>query len=114
GCTAAWAHAYDYAFTADGAVDVRADGAWHALAITAKPATVKLRHVAVPREQPDVFRVAAIANPHAAPLLPGPIDVYDRGTFLVTSEVELTPPGATLAIGLGVDPAVKIARNAEF
>ena len=114
GCVGAWAQAYDYAFTADGAVDVASDGAWHALAITAKPATVKVRHVAVPREQADVFRVAAIANPHAAPLLPGPIDVYDHGTFLITSEVALTPPGAMLELGLGVDPTVKIARNAEF
>nr|HEX4318685.1 DUF4139 domain-containing protein [Kofleriaceae bacterium] len=114
GCHAAWAHSYDYAFAADGRVDVPSDGGWHALAITAKPSTVKLRHVAVPREQADVFRMASIPNPHDAPLLPGPIDVYDRGTFLATSEVELTPPGAVVDIGLGVDPAVKIARNSEF
>ena len=114
GCTAAWAHAYDYAFAADGRVDVPSDGGWHSLAITAKTSTVKVRHVAVPREQADVFRIAAIPNPLEAPLLPGPIDVYDRGTFLVTSEVDLTPPGAVVDLGLGVDPAVKIARNAEF
>jgi hypothetical protein len=46
--------------------------------------------------------------------LPGPIDVYDRGQFLVTSEVDYTPPGGTVDVGLGVDPAVKIARNVEF
>src|SRR5690606_36950263 len=46
--------------------------------------------------------------------LPGPIDVYDRGRFLVTSTVAYTPPGAPLEIGLGVDAAVKIARNTEF
>ena len=114
GCIADWAHAYDYAFATDGAVDVRADGAWHSIAVTARAGTVKLRHVAVPREQADVFRVAAIVNPFAGPLLPGPIDVYDRGKFLVTSEVDDTPPGATVEIGLGVDPTVKIARNTEF
>jgi len=114
GCAADWAHTYDYAFTTDGAVDVQADGTWHSIAVTAKPSTAKLRHVAVPREQADVFRVAQIANPFAGPLLPGPIDVYDRGRFLVTSTVDYTPPGATLEIGLGVDAAVKIARNATF
>ncbi|HWO25394.1 MAG TPA: DUF4139 domain-containing protein [Kofleriaceae bacterium] len=114
GCAAAWLHTYDYAFATDGAVDVRADGAWHSIAVTAKAGTAKLRHVAVPREQADVFRVAAIENPLPGPILPGPIDVYDRGRFLVTSAVDFTPPGGSLEIGLGVDPAVKIARNTEF
>ncbi|MBA3457587.1 MAG: DUF4139 domain-containing protein [Deltaproteobacteria bacterium] len=114
GCVTAWAHSYDYAFTSDGAVDVTADGAWHAIAVTAKPSTAKLRHVTVPREQADVFRVAQITNPFAGPLLPGPIDIYDRGRFLVTSTVETTPPGAIVEIGLGVDASVKVARNVEF
>jgi hypothetical protein len=114
GCDDDWVHTYDYAFAGDGKVDVRADAAWHSLALTARAGTAKLRHVAVPREQPDVFRVAAIANPFDGPLLPGPIDVYDRGQFLVTSELDYTPPGATVDIGLGVDPSVKIARNVEF
>jgi hypothetical protein len=114
GCSASWPHTYDYAFATDGAVDVRSDGAWHSIAVTARQATAKLRHVAVPREQSDVFRIASIANPLPGPLLPGPIDVYDRGKFLITSAIESTPPDAAVEIGLGVDPAVKLARNAEF
>jgi hypothetical protein len=114
GCSASWPHTYDYAFATEGAVDVRSDGAWHSIAVTARPATAKLRHVAVPREQTDVFRLASIANPLPGPLLPGPVDVYDRGKFLITSAVEHTPPDATVEIGLGVDPAVKLARNTEF
>jgi hypothetical protein len=114
GCRTDWAHSYDYAYATDGAVDVRADGGWHSIAVTAHGSTAKLRHVAVPREQSDVFRVAAIANPFAGPLLPGPIDVYDRGRFLVTSEVDYTPPGASVEVGLGVDATVKLARNTEF
>ena len=114
GCIADWSHAYDYAFATDGTVDVRADGAWHSIAVTARETSARAHHVAVPREQPDVFRVVAIANPFAGPLLPGPIDVYDRGRFLVTSSVDYTPPAATVDIGLGVDAAIKIARNTEF
>jgi hypothetical protein len=114
GCSTEWAHTYDYAYATDGAVDVRADGAWHSIAVTAKPAAAKLRHVAVPREQPDVFRIATIGNPLDGPLLPGPIDIYDRGSFLVTSSVDQTPPGAAVEIGLGVDAAVKLSRNTEF
>jgi hypothetical protein len=114
GCSDDWPHTYDYAFATDGAVDVRADGAWHSIAVTAKPSTAKLRHVAVPRQQADVFRIAVVGNPLAGPLLPGPIDVYDRGSFLVTSTIEHTPPGATVEIGLGVDAQVKLSRNTEF
>lgn len=114
GCHAAWAHAYDYAYATDGAIDVRGDGAWHSIAVTAHEATAKLRHVAVPREQADAFRLAAFANPFTGPLLPGPVDVYDRGRFLVTSEIEFSPPGALVEVGLGVDPAIKIARTTEF
>jgi len=114
GCIADWSHAYDYAFATDGAVDVKSDGAWHSIAVTSRSSTAKLRHVSVPREQADVFRMAAIANPFVGPLLPGPIDIYDHGRFLVTSEVDYTPPGATVEIGLGVDAAIKIARNTEY
>jgi uncharacterized protein (TIGR02231 family) len=114
GHAAAWSHTYDYAFASDGALDVASDGAWHSLALTSRTGTASIRHVAVPREQADVFRVAAIANPFDGPLLPGPIDVYDRGQFLVTSTVEDTPPGGTVDVGLGVDASVKVARNVEF
>lgn len=114
GCIGSWSHAYDYAYSTDGAIDVASDAAWHSIAVTSNAAVVKLRHVAVPREQADVFRIATLANPFPGPLLPGPIDVYDKGRFLVTSSVEQSPPGAELEIGLGVDAAVKIARNTEF
>jgi hypothetical protein len=109
-----WAHSYDYAFASDGAVDVASDGAWHSVALTARAGSANVRHVAVPREQQDVFRVAEVTNPFDGPLLPGPIDIYDRGQFLVTSEVDYTAPGGHVEVGLGVDPAVKVARNAEF
>ncbi len=111
---ASWVHTYDYAFASDGTVDVKSDGAWQSLALTARAGTAKIHHVAVPREQDDVFRVATITNPFDGPLLPGPIDVYDRGQFLLTSEVDSTPPGGSVDVGLGVDPLIKIARNAEF
>lgn len=110
----AWDHVYDYAFVTDGAVDVKSDATWHSIALTTRAGTATLRHVAVPREQPDVFRVAALTNPLEGPLLPGPIDVYDRGQFLMTSEVDYTPPGGMVEVGLGVDAQVKIARNVDY
>jgi hypothetical protein len=114
GYHAEWSHSYDYAFASDGAIDVRSDRGWHSVAITARSGAFAVRHVTVPREQADVFRIATFANPFDGPLLPGPIDVYDRGQFLLTSHVEMTAPGGSVELGLGVDPAVKVARNIEF
>jgi hypothetical protein len=114
GCSTEWSHAYDYSFAADGKIDVKSDASWHSIAVTARPTSAKIRHVAVPREQADAFRVARLADPFDGPLLPGPIDVYDRGQFVVTSTVEHTAPGGSVDVGLGVDPQVKIARNVEF
>lgn len=110
----AHAHAYDYAFATDGAVDVPSTGAWLSIAVMARSAAAALRHIAVPREQPAAFRVAELTNPLPGPLLPGPIDIYERGQYLVESRVAGAPPGGAVVLGLGVDPRVKIARNAEL
>ena len=114
GTRASWPYAYDYAFRADGAIDVPSDGTWHGIALAARAAPVAVRHVVVPRESTDVFRLATLDNPHDAPLLPGPIDVYDGADFVLTSHVELTPPRGAVELGLGVDPRVKAARRTRF
>lgn len=114
GCHAEWSHAYDYAFVADARVEVPSDGGWHSIALARRDAPVELRHVVVPRETPEVFRLARVTNPHDAPLLPGPIDVYDGRDFLLTSSVAFTPPGGAVEVGLGVDARVKVARNSRF
>jgi hypothetical protein len=70
--------------------------------------------VAVPRESLDVFRTAELANPLPGPLLPGPADVYLGGDLLVPADVDATPAGATLSLGLGVEQGVKIARRTGY
>ena len=94
GCHADWIHTYDYAFATDGAVDVRADGAWHSIALTSRSRAPRRSATSRCRaSRPTCSASPALANPFAGPLLPGPIDVYDRGRFLVTSELDYTPPG---------------------
>lgn len=105
---------YDHAFTSDGRVDLPADGSWHNLAILARDAAVTLGHVVVPSVALDVYRQATLVNPLDAPLLAGPVDVYDRGELITTTTVDTTAPGATVELGLGVDATVKVARNARF
>jgi hypothetical protein len=114
GTEADWDHVYDHAFDADAAVDVESDGTWHAVALTARSGAVAHRHVVVPREGTEVYRIAEMTNPLGGPLLPGPIDVFDDGVYLLTSHVDGVPAGAPLELGLGVDPKIKASRNIDY
>lgn len=105
---------YDYAYRADTPVDVPSDGAFHSIALTQKSADTNLSYVVVPRETTDVFRVAELGNPLAAPILDGPADIYLGKDFLLTSDVGFTPPGGKVRLGLGVEQAIKVSRNTSY
>jgi len=105
---------FDYAFEADAPVDIESADRLTSIAVASQPAEVTPRYISVPRESQDVFRIVAVRNPLDAPLLPGPADVYSAGKFALTSPVELTPPRGRVELGLGVEQAIKIARNVSF
>ncbi|MGI5865550.1 MAG: DUF4139 domain-containing protein, partial [Myxococcales bacterium] len=105
---------FDYAFRAAGSVDVPSDGALHNVPLFAKDAPIETTLVVVPRESDQAVRVATLKNPLANPILAGPADVYLENEFLVTSRFATEPAGATIALGLGVEPALKVARNTHF
>ena len=105
---------FDFAFDTDAPVDVLSDGQGHAISVTHLEASARLFHVTVPRESRDVFRCAEVTSPLDAPLLAGPLDVYEGGDFLLSGELATTAPRGKLTVGLGVDPAVKVARNTRF
>jgi hypothetical protein len=105
---------FDYAYVADAAIDLASDARFHALAIRADAIEAKPRYVAVPRETQDVFRIVALLNPLNAPLLAGPADVYVAGRFALTSDLETTSIGGRIQLGLGVEQAIKIARNVQY
>jgi hypothetical protein len=114
GCQLAWSQAFDYAYPAAARVDVPSDGDFHSIPLADQKTGCEPRYVVVPRESTDVFRTASVDNPLEAPLLPGPIDVYLRGDFLLTSRLELTPPRGRFTLGLGVEQAIKVARNSKY
>lgn len=105
---------YDYAFATGGRVDVAADGAWHAIAVASHAAPVTIAHVVSPAVAPEVYRLATVVNPLDAPLLAGPVDVYERDELVLTAPLDETPPGGAIQIGLGVDLNVKVARNLRY
>jgi len=114
GCVLSWAEGYDYAYRAESRVDVPSDGDAHSLPLVDRRAKSEPLYVVVPRESTDVFRTATVANPLESPLLPGPVDVYLRGDFLLTSRIELTAARGKLTVGLGVEQGIKVARNTRY
>ncbi|WP_165703819.1 DUF4139 domain-containing protein [Enhygromyxa salina] len=105
---------FDYAYVAEAPIDLASTGVFTSLPIDLREAEATPRYVSVPRESQDVFRIVSLRNPLAAPLLAGPADVYVAGKFALTSSVELTPIDGRIELGLGVEQAIKIARNVSF
>ncbi|MBK9029990.1 MAG: DUF4139 domain-containing protein [Myxococcales bacterium] len=114
GCREPSSGQYDYAFATSGRVDVGGDGAWHAIAVAAHAAPAAVVHVVTPAVAPEVYRVATVTNPLPAPLLTGPVDVYEGDELVLTAALAETPPGGVITIGLGVDAEVKVARNVRY
>jgi len=114
GCVLSWAEGYDYAYRAEARVDVPSDGDSHSVPLLERRASSEPLYVVVPRESTEVFRTACIGNSLDAPLLPGPVDVYVGGDFLLTSRLELTPAQSRFSVGLGVEQGIKVARNTRF
>jgi len=105
---------FDHQYVADGRADVPADGIPHRISVGRQPVEPRLRWRTVPREAPEVYREAELANPFSGPLLSGPVDVYLDGTLLVATELtRAMDRGASLSVGLGVDERLRVARNAR-
>jgi hypothetical protein len=94
--------------------DVEGDGGFHSVALGDRDGAASVRYVAVPREELAVYRTAVIQNPLPAPLLPGPAEVYVGGDYVLTTALATVPARGELKLGLGVEQAIKISRNARF
>lgn len=105
---------FDFAYEGAAPVSLPSDGAFHAIPVLVATAPVTLQHVCVPREASQAYRVVELVSPMPAPLLEGPLDVYLDGVYLVTTTLRATPEGGRVEIGMGVDPGIKVARNATF
>lgn len=108
------AGSFDYAFRAGGPVDVPNDGRVHNVPLFSREAAVETTLVVVPKESDQAVRVAKLQNPLGAPILAGPAEIYLEDEFLVSSKFDTQPAGATIDLGLGVEPALKVARNTHF
>ncbi|HEY9872359.1 MAG TPA: DUF4139 domain-containing protein [Candidatus Obscuribacterales bacterium] len=108
------AGSFDYAYSADGRVDVSSDGQFHSVALTSNSTQVDLRYIVVPREDTNVFRIAQLHNPLQAPLLSGSADVYVDGEYILSTNIATVPPKGQMELGLSVEQAIKVARNTSY
>lgn len=108
------AGSFDYAYSADGRIDVPSDAQFHSVALTSNSTDVDLRYIVVPREDTNVFRIAQLRNPLQAPLLAGPADIYVDGEYILSTNIATVPPKAQMELGLGVEQAIKVARNTFY
>lgn len=107
-------YGFDYVYAAETAVDIPSDGEYHAVPLQKQAAPIELGYVVVPRESTDVFRFVKLKNPLDAPLLPGPADIYVGGDYLLSADLKVAPPRGEVKLGLGVEQAIKVSRNAHF
>jgi len=105
---------FDFAYEGDGVVDVSADGHWHSVPLGDRECGASIRYITVPREELAVYRIAVIQNALGAPLLAGPAEVYVGGEFVLTTQLPTVVAKGELTLGLGVEQAIKVARNARF
>jgi len=108
------AASFDYSYSADGRIDIPSDGQFHSVALTSKTTDVDVRYIVVPREDTNVFRIAQLRNPLSAPLLSGPADVYVDGEYILSTNIVTVPPQGQMELGLGVEQAIKVARNTSY
>ncbi len=105
---------FDYSYPAQGRLSLASDGKFHSLAILSREAKTRSIYVCVPRESEDVFRAVELANPLPVALPPGPVDVSVAGEFLLSSRLDAVAPDGRTELGLGVEEAIKVARNTHY
>jgi hypothetical protein len=105
---------FDFCYEADARVDLESDGTFHSLALGTRQAPTDVRYIVVPREDTSVFRMARLTNPLSAPLLPGPVEVHVGGDYVLTSTLPTVGQGGEFQLGLGVEQAIKVARNTHY
>jgi uncharacterized protein DUF4139/uncharacterized protein DUF4140 len=105
--------AFDHRYDARGVADLPSDGRVHRVALATAEAEARPKLRVVPRESADVFREAEVKNPFDAPLLAGPVDVFVEGALIATAQIGAVDRGGLVALGLGVEDRVRVARNAQ-
>jgi hypothetical protein len=105
---------FDFVYLGTGRIDVPSDGQYHSVALLQENAEIDIRYIVVPREDTNVFRIAQLRNPLNAPLIVGLADIYVDGQYILSKTIDTVPPRGQMELALGVEQAIKVARNTSF
>jgi hypothetical protein len=105
---------FDFSYPADATVDVPSDGVFHSVALGTRTGEASVLYVAVPREDNHVYRQALVKNPLPSPMLAGPAEVYVGGEYVLSTTLPAVAPRGDFKLGLGVEQAIRCARNTHF
>ncbi len=103
--------AFDHRYEAEAPADVPSNALPHRVTLATAEAGAKPRFRTVPGRSPEVFRETELRNPFDAPLLAGPVEVFLDNALLTTSSIPAVDRGGTIALGLGVESRIRVARN---
>lgn len=98
-------------FAVSGSVDIPGDGMPKKTVLGNYNLDPQLDFLATPRHIDAVYRRARLINTTGAPLLAGPINLFDGEEYIGRNRLEYTPGGGEVELILGVEERVKIRRE---
>lgn len=104
---------FDHRYVGSARVDVRSDGALHRVSVAQAEGHSKPKFRCVAKEAQEVYREAELQNPFDAPLLGGPAEVFLDDALIARAQVAAADRGAAIALGLGLEERVRVARNGK-
>lgn len=104
---------FDHRYEGTSRVEVRSDGALHRVSVAQAEGHSKPKFRCVAKEAAEVYREAEVQNPFDAPLLGGPAEVFMDDALIARAEVSPGDRGSAIALGLGLEERVRVARNAK-
>lgn len=109
------AGSFDYRYVCSAPADVPSVAAWRVVPVATADVAIAAEYQCVPSVEPKVYRTVSLKNRSEYALLSGPVDVFVGGGFLLTAQLPtLAPQGDAETLGLGVEEAIKVARNTAF
>lgn len=98
-------------FVVDGDEDVLSDGRERKVLLTTEALESDLRHIVVPRLDPNAYLVGEVTNSAPFPLLPGEAGVFVDGAYIGEVWLDTVPTDETFDVSFGPDDRVTVRRT---
>ncbi|MCB9765651.1 MAG: DUF4139 domain-containing protein [Alphaproteobacteria bacterium] len=78
--------------------------------ITVQTAPIEPQHIAIPRLDPRVYRLARVAEWDGPALPEGPVSCYVGDAYVGAARLSALAPGQPLSVGMGVRKGIRVQR----